>query len=84
MDYKHSSHSTFNLKYHLVFCTKYRYRILTYRILTGQTTVRRKEIIMEVCTANYADIVRGSITPDHMLISMSPSMVLYKLVQYIK
>ncbi|MDD9331153.1 MAG: IS200/IS605 family transposase [Wolbachia sp.] len=55
-----------------------------YRILTGQTIVRRKEIIMEVCTANYADIIRGNITPDHMLISMSPSVVLYKLVQYIK
>ncbi|MDD9331503.1 MAG: IS200/IS605 family transposase [Wolbachia sp.] len=55
-----------------------------YRILTGQTTVRRKEIIMEVCTANYADIIRGNITPDHMLISISPSMELYKLVQYIK
>ncbi|MDD9331305.1 MAG: IS200/IS605 family transposase [Wolbachia sp.] len=55
-----------------------------YRILTGQTTLRSKEIIMEVCTANYVDIVRGNITPDHMLISMSPSMELSKLVQYIK
>ncbi|MDD9331518.1 MAG: transposase [Wolbachia sp.] len=45
MDYKHSSHSTFNLKYYLVFCTKYRYRILT-----DQTTACSKEIIREVCT----------------------------------
>ncbi|MDD9331864.1 MAG: transposase [Wolbachia sp.] len=37
-----------------------------YRILTGQTTVRSKEIIREVCTANYVDIVRGNITPDHI------------------
>ncbi|MDD9331150.1 MAG: IS200/IS605 family transposase [Wolbachia sp.] len=78
MDYKHSSHSTFNLKYHLVFCTKYRYRILT-----GQTTVRSREIIRKVCTANYVDIVRGNITPEHILTSMSPSIVLSKLVQYI-
>ncbi|MDD9331980.1 MAG: transposase [Wolbachia sp.] len=56
MDYKHSSHSTFNLKYHLVFCTKYRLST-DYRTLTGQTTVRSKEIITEVCTANYVDIV---------------------------
>ncbi|MDD9331162.1 MAG: IS200/IS605 family transposase [Wolbachia sp.] len=55
-----------------------------HRILTGQTTVRSKEIIMEVCTANYVDIVRGNITPDHMLISISPSMMLSKLVKYIK
>ncbi|MDD9331197.1 MAG: IS200/IS605 family transposase [Wolbachia sp.] len=83
MVYKHSSHSTFNLKYHLVFCTKLQIKY-RYRILTGQTTVRSKEIIREVCTANYVDIVRGNINPDHMLIFMSPSMVLYKLVQYIK
>ncbi|MDD9331879.1 MAG: IS200/IS605 family transposase [Wolbachia sp.] len=54
-----------------------------YRILTGQTTVHSKEIIMEVCTANYVDIVRGNITPDHMLISMSPGMALSRFVQYI-
>ncbi|MDD9331867.1 MAG: transposase [Wolbachia sp.] len=54
-----------------------------YRILTGQTIVRGKEIIMELCTANYVDIVSGSITPDHMLISMSTSMELSKSVQYI-
>ncbi|MDD9331432.1 MAG: IS200/IS605 family transposase [Wolbachia sp.] len=58
--------------------------MLTYRILTGQTTVRSKEIIREVCTANYVDIVRGNITPDHILISMSTSMALSKLVRYIK
>ncbi|MDD9331709.1 MAG: transposase [Wolbachia sp.] len=53
-------------------------------MLKGQTTVHSKEIIREVCTANYVDIIRGNITPDHMLISMYPSMVLSKLVQYIK
>ncbi|MDD9336440.1 MAG: transposase [Wolbachia sp.] len=37
-----------------------------------------------MCTANYADIVRGNITPDHILISMSTSMGLSKVVQYIK
>ncbi|MDD9332041.1 MAG: transposase, partial [Wolbachia sp.] len=42
------------------------------------------EIIREVCTANYVDIVSGNITPDHMLISMSTSIELSKLVQYIK
>ena len=81
MDYKHGSHSTFDLKYHLVFCTKYRYRVLT-----DQIAVRAREIIREICTANYVDIVSGNITPDHvhMLISMPPSMALSKLVQYIK
>ncbi|MDD9331797.1 MAG: transposase [Wolbachia sp.] len=55
-----------------------------YRIFTCQITVRSREIIREVCTANYVDIVRGSITPDHILISISPIMMLSKLVQCIK
>ncbi|GHM58977.1 MAG: IS200/IS605 family transposase [Candidatus Mesenet longicola] len=81
MDYKHSSHSTFDLKYHVVFCTKYRYRILT-----GEIAVRTREIIRETCVTNYVDIVSGNITPDHlhMLISMPPSIALSKLIQYIK
>ncbi|WP_408647412.1 transposase [Wolbachia endosymbiont of Pentidionis agamae] len=48
MDYKHGSHSTFDLKYHLVFCTKYRYRILT-----GQIAVRAREIIRECKLHRY-------------------------------
>ncbi|MDD9331166.1 MAG: transposase [Wolbachia sp.] len=46
--------------------------------------MRRREIIREVCTANYVDIVIGNITTCNMLISMSTSMELSKLVQYIK
>ncbi|MDD9331482.1 MAG: transposase [Wolbachia sp.] len=52
-------------------------------MLTGQTAVHSREIIGEVHTAGYVDIVRGNITPDNMLISMSLSMALSKLVQYI-
>ncbi|MDR2766540.1 MAG: transposase [Holosporaceae bacterium] len=29
MEYKRSGHSLYDLKYHVVFCTKYRYRVLT-------------------------------------------------------
>jgi putative transposase len=81
MDYKHSSHSIFDLKYHVVFCTKYRYRVLT-----GQVGERTRELIREVCRANYVDIVSGSMSPDHvhLLLSMPPSIALSKLVQYIK
>ena len=81
MDCKHGSHSTFDLKYHIVFCTKYRYRILT-----GQVGERTRELIREVCTANYVDIVSGSLSPDHihLLLSVPPSVSISKIVQYIK
>jgi putative transposase len=81
MTYRNSSHSLYDLKYHVVFCTKYRYRILT-----GQIATRARELIREVCAANYVDIVSGSLSPDHihLLISVPPSASISKIIQYIK
>ena len=66
MDYRKVSHSLFDLKYHIVFCTKYRYRVLT-----GQVATRVREIIREVCASNYVDIISGSMSRDniHVIIS---------------
>ena len=50
MEYRRGSHSIYDLKYHVVFCTKYRYRILT-----GCIATRTREIIREICAANYVD-----------------------------
>jgi len=61
MEYKHGSHSIYDLKYHVVFCTKYRYRILT-----GEVGQRTRTLIREICQANYVDIVSGSMSPDHV------------------
>ena len=81
MNYRHGSHSIYDLKYHIVFCTKYRYRVLTDSVAN-----RCREIIREVCKANYIDIVSGSISPDHihLLLSIPPSISVSKAVQYIK
>ncbi len=81
MDYRRGSHSLYDLKYHVVFCTKYRYRILT-----GQVATRTRELIREVCSANYVDIVSGSLSPDHihLLILVPPSVSLSKVIQYVK
>jgi putative transposase len=81
MDYRSGAHNMYDLKYHLIFCTKYRYRILT-----GQIATRTRELIREVCSANYVDIISGSMSPDHvhLLISVPPSISISKTVQYIK
>ena len=81
MEYRHGSHSKYDLKYHIVFCTKYRYRILT-----AQVAVRARELIREICHANYVDIVSGSLSPDHihLLIAVPPSISLSKMLQYLK
>ncbi len=81
MEYRRGSHSLYDLKYHVVFCTKYRYRILT-----GSVATRARELVREICAANYVDIVSGSLSPDHMhlLISVPPSISIAKIIQYIK
>ena len=43
MDYRHGSHSLYDFKYHLVWCTKYRYRVLT-----GRVGERARSLIREV------------------------------------
>jgi putative transposase len=81
MDYRKGAHSTFDLKYHVVFCTKYRYRVLI-----GQVALRIRELIKEICSSNYVEIVQGGVSPDHihLLLSVPPSLSLSKIIQYIK
>lgn len=81
MEYRRGSHSLYDLKYHIVFCTKYRYRVLT-----GQVAIRTREVIREICAANYINIISGSMSPDHVhiLASVPPSISISKAVQYIK
>ncbi len=54
--------------------------------MTGQVAERARELIREICRANYVDIVSGSISPEHMhmLLSIPPSTSVSKVMQYIK
>lgn len=81
MAYKKAAHTTYDLKYHVIWCTKYRYRVLL-----GEVGVRCRDLIREICAANYIDIVSGSMSPDHvhLLVGMPPSMSISRLVQYVK
>jgi putative transposase len=81
MSYRKGSHSVYDLKYHIIWCTKYRYRVLT-----GEVANRVRELIREICAANYVEIISGSVSPDHIhiLVSVPPSIALSKIMQYIK
>ncbi len=79
--YRHSSHSIFSIHLHLVWITKYRYRVLT-----GDVGVRTKELIRRICVEEGADILSGSISPDHvhLLLSINPSISVSTLMRYVK
>src|ERR1700746_80496 len=80
-EYRHSAHAVFDLKYHVIWCTKYRYKILR-----GRVAERARDLIRQICEAREVVIVRGAVSPDHvhLLLSARPALSPAKLVQYIK
>jgi putative transposase len=80
-EYRHTAHATFDLKYHVIWITKYRYKILR-----GRIAERACDLIRRVCQARDVVIIRGAVWPDHihMLLSTLPHLAPAKLVQSIK
>ena len=79
--YRKTSHSVYDIKYHLVWITKYRKRILT-----GELAKRARELIREVCKANEVEIIKGHVSHDHvhLFVSVPPHIPVSKLMQHIK
>jgi putative transposase len=80
-EYRYSAHAVFDIKYHLIWITKYRYKILR-----GRIAERARDLIRQACQARDVVIVRGAVSPDHihMLIWAPPHLSPSKLVQYVK
>jgi len=79
---RHSAHATFVLNYHVIWITKYRYKILR-----GRMAERARDLIRQVCQARDVAIIRGDgVSPEHihMLRSALPHRAPAKLVQYIQ
>ena len=60
-NYRTGSHSRYDLKYHFVWVTKYRRKVLT-----GEVGVRVRDFVREVCLANEIEILQGSVSGDHV------------------
>lgn len=76
-----SSHVQYDIQYHLVWTTKYRYRVLN-----GKIAERTRELIRQSCNSMNVDIIKGSIGREHihMLVSCPPDLLVSKLVQQLK
>ncbi|GGN66566.1 IS200/IS605 family transposase [Oceanobacillus indicireducens] len=79
--YKKNSHAVYDIKYHVIWVTKYRYKVLS-----GQIAYRTRELIRQGCEARGITILQGSVGKDHihLLISCPPSLALSKIMQYLK
>lgn len=81
VDYRNSSHTIYDIKYHIIWVTKYRYKVLQ-----GEIARRLRELLRQGCEARGITIVQGSIGKDHvhMLISCPTDLAPSKIVQYLK
>ena len=80
-NYRKSSHCTYDIKYHLVWITKYRKPVIA-----GKIAVRTRELIRTICQRNEVEIMAGHVGTDHihMLVSVPPHLSASKLVQLIR
>lgn len=80
-NYRKTSHSTYDLKYHIVWITKYRKKVLT-----GQIAERVRTLIREICNQNDVEILKGHVSKDHvhLFVSVPPFIAISKLVQALK
>ena len=79
--YRTTSHTKNDLKYHLVWITKYRRAVLG-----GVVGARVRELVREICRANDIGIVKGHVGKDpvHLFVSVPPYLSVSKVVQYLK
>lgn len=68
--WKTNSGSVYNIGYHIIWCPKYRRKVLT-----GGVESRLKELLFEKSAANGWDIEKMEVMPDHvhLFIKASPS-----------
>ena len=80
-NYNHGSHTVHDIKYHFVWLTKYRYKVLG-----GKISLRLRELLVQGCSARDITIIEGNIGKDHvhMLLSCPANLAPSQIAQYLK
>ena len=79
--YKSNNNIVYSCKYHVVWCPKYRRKVLV-----GKIEARLKELIREICIELQAELIELEIMPDHvhLLIEVDPQFDVHKVIKMIK
>lgn len=80
-NYRKSSHSVYDCKFHLVWITKYRKKVLV-----GLVAERVRELLRQICKSHEVDIIKGHVSKDHvhLFVSVPPSISISSLMQQLK
>jgi putative transposase len=81
MDYKTNCNIVCSCKYHIVWCPKYRRKVLV-----GEVETRLKELVKLVCAELKVDIIEMEVMPDHihLLLEADPQLGIHKVVKMLK
>ncbi len=81
MEYKSNHNIVCSCKYHVVWCPKYRRRVLT-----SEVEERLKAILHEVAQERQAEIIELEVMPDHvhLLVEVDPQFGIHRLVRLMK
>lgn len=81
MEYRYGSHTVFNIEYHFVWVTKYRYKMLD-----GEIALRVKELVRQSCEAFEIKIISGVVSKDHVhvFVSAPPTMAPNEIMRRLK
>ena len=79
--YHSSNNIVYSCKYHVVFCPKYRRKVL----VNGVDT-RLKELVMSICDEIHVEVIEMEIMPDHvhLLLEVHPQFGIHKAIKAIK
>jgi len=79
--FKRLSHAVWECKYHVVWCPKYRFRILK-----GQVGRSLRDIIRQLCEWKGIEILEGNVQIDHihLILSVPPKFSVSEAVGFLK
>jgi putative transposase len=79
--YKSNRNVIYSSKYHVVWCPKYRRKVLT-----GEIAERCNQILQFVCDKYQAELIAFEVMPDHIhiLVEVDPQFGIHKLVKHMK
>ncbi|AHM56226.1 transposase-like protein [Peptoclostridium acidaminophilum DSM 3953] len=80
-NYKSNNNVVYSCKYHVVWCPKYRRKVLV-----GEVETRLKKLIQDICGELQAELIELELMPDHvhLLVEVDPQFGIHKLIKAIK
>ena len=80
-EYRKVAHTVYDIKYHFVWVTKYRYQVLR-----GEIAERARDLIRQVCMAKEITILKGHVSRDHvhLYVAATPNLSPARIMQYVK